>query len=276
MPEPGTAQAPALAIARAVLASCVVIALAACAGAPLPAGPHKPAAPETPAPTEAGVPAESHVSVRTALPDIVPQDAPVAVPERIEVRAEPPERSQPARLPYDDLFVLLPSAHGAAGGLVVRHEDGEIVLDRNHAAARVRGGGQTMQFEIEPAQVRRVFAAAIAALPPAPSRFVVHFEAGSDRLDPESMRKIEQVFTELASRPAPEIMVVGHTDTTGSTARNDRLSLQRAQTVRNELIRRGIDAATVAVSGRGQRELLVPTADNVAEPRNRRVEIFVR
>jgi outer membrane protein OmpA-like peptidoglycan-associated protein len=263
-------------IARAVLAACTASALAGCAGAPSQTEALEVAAPQTPAPAPIAAPPETRVSVRTPLPDIVPEAAPAPLPERIEVRAGPPERVQPPRLPYDELFVLLPSGDAAVGGLVVRHGEGEIVLDRAHAAARVRGAGQTMVFEIEPAQARRVFAAAIAALPPAPSRFVVHFETGSDRLDRESVRKIEQVFAELATRPAPEIVVVGHTDTTGSAAFNDRLSLQRAQTVRNELIRRGIDAATVSAAGRGQRELLIPTADDVAEPRNRRVEIFVR
>ena len=57
---------------------------------------------------------------------------------------------------------------------------------------------------------------------------------------------------------------------------NDALARQRAETVRAALIARGARAENIVAIGRGKRELLVPTADGVAEPRNRRVEIVVR
>jgi len=70
--------------------------------------------------------------------------------------------------------------------------------------------------------------------------------------------------------------VIGHTDTVGADAFNDKLSLERAQTVREILIGMGVPAQNITAAGRGRRELLVPTADNVSEPRNRRVELNVR
>jgi outer membrane protein OmpA-like peptidoglycan-associated protein len=57
---------------------------------------------------------------------------------------------------------------------------------------------------------------------------------------------------------------------------NDRLSRQRAERVRAELVRLGVDAARISVEGRGERELLVPTTDEMPEPQNRRVEVSVR
>ena len=71
-------------------------------------------------------------------------------------------------------------------------------------------------------------------------------------------------------------MVIGHTDTVGSLAYNDKLSLARAERLRDMLVELGIPAERIHVAGRGKRELLVPTEDNVSEPRNRRVEINVR
>jgi outer membrane protein OmpA-like peptidoglycan-associated protein len=70
--------------------------------------------------------------------------------------------------------------------------------------------------------------------------------------------------------------VIGHTDAVGSNPFNDALSQQRAETVRAELIRRGVAPESIQASGRGKRDLLIPTPDGIAEPRNRRVEIFVR
>ena len=87
---------------------------------------------------------------------------------------------------------------------------------------------------------------------------------------------IKLIKAELAARPAPEIVVTGHTDRVASLAYNDELSLKRAQAVRSALIAAGIDAAQIEVAGRGEREPAVATADEVDEERNRRVEITVR
>jgi len=70
--------------------------------------------------------------------------------------------------------------------------------------------------------------------------------------------------------------VIGHTDTVGSQDANDRLAETRAKAMQAELERLGIDPESIKASGRGERELKVQTADDVAEPLNRRVEIQVR
>ncbi|MGL6109470.1 MAG: OmpA family protein, partial [Rubrivivax sp.] len=86
----------------------------------------------------------------------------------------------------------------------------------------------------------------------------------------------DRVFAEIARRPVPDVLVIGHTDTVGTDAFNDVLSRQRAEVVRKALVARGIAAENIVVVGRGKREPIVPTADGVAEARNRRVEILVR
>ena len=78
------------------------------------------------------------------------------------------------------------------------------------------------------------------------------------------------------ARAGGEIVVTGHTDRQGSVQANDQLSLQRAQAVRALLIERGFKANLIEAVGRGEREPLVPTEDEVAEPRNRRAELLVR
>jgi outer membrane protein OmpA-like peptidoglycan-associated protein len=84
------------------------------------------------------------------------------------------------------------------------------------------------------------------------------------------------VFAEIKRRPLPDIVVIGHTDTIGSRGYNDRLSLARAERMREMLVERGIPAGRIQARGRGEREPLVATPDEVHEPRNRRVEINVR
>jgi len=99
---------------------------------------------------------------------------------------------------------------------------------------------------------------------------------GTDELNPKAARAIDRVVAEVAARPSPEIAVVGHTDFVGSDQYNDTLSLQRAHRVRDLLVQRGIPANVIQSAGRGKREPMVQAPDDVAEPRNRRVEIIVR
>ena len=74
----------------------------------------------------------------------------------------------------------------------------------------------------------------------------------------------------------PDVLVGAPTDRVGSPPANAALSRQRAELIRNELIRLGVAAQNIEVIARGKREPVVPTADGVAEPRNRRVEVVVR
>ena len=74
----------------------------------------------------------------------------------------------------------------------------------------------------------------------------------------------------------PDVLVIGHTDTVGSDQANDVLGQQRADIVRAALIRLGVPGDDIHALSRGKRSLAVPTANGVAEPLNRRVEIIVR
>ena len=69
------------------------------------------------------------------------------------------------------------------------------------------------------------------------------------------------------------ITVVGHADRSGSTAYNEKLSLKRGNTVKNALVGEGVSAGAISVSGKGEGDPMVPTADGVREPQNRRVHI---
>jgi OOP family OmpA-OmpF porin len=101
-----------------------------------------------------------------------------------------------------------------------------------------------------------------------------------DELVPESRPALDAMLAELAERKAVEIVITGHTDTMGASGKNDQLSLERAQAVKKQLQEslsaHGVQSDSVTAVGRGERELLVKTPDQTAEPRNRRVEITVR
>jgi len=103
-----------------------------------------------------------------------------------------------------------------------------------------------------------------------------HQGKGKDTLTDESKQLVETSLAEIGKRPVPDVLVVGHTDLVGSHTTNDALSRQRAELIRSELIRLGVAAQNIEVVARGKRDPIVLTADGVAEPRNRRVEVVVR
>jgi len=173
-------------------------------------------------------------------------------------------------------IVLLPSSDGKPSALVVRDRNGvELILDQPYAAtARRLGANRVYQDDAD--EVRSRYAPTLGAQPPRPVSYILYFETASDRLTPESEIEFARVTQELAVRSAPEILVIGHTDRVGSMADNDALSRQRAETMRDLLVANGLLAEKLEVAGRGEREPLVATADEVEEARNRRVEINIR
>lgn len=79
----------------------------------------------------------------------------------------------------------------------------------------------------------------------------------------------------LRNNPNAEVRIIGHTDSTGSDAINDPLSLQRAESTRNYLTARGVNGARIQVQGMGSRQPVASNATTEGRARNRRVEIFV-
>ncbi|HET9337366.1 MAG TPA: OmpA family protein [Casimicrobiaceae bacterium] len=171
--------------------------------------------------------------------------------------------------------VLLPEAEGRKTQVTVADSRGEVVLDQPYAAVK-RTPLSTQPYQSGPDEVKAKFGAALAAQPRREATFTLHFAEGRDEISEESRAQLDAALADIAARPVKDVLVIGHTDRVGSDPVNDALARQRAETVRAELIRRGVDAENVQASGRGSRDPVVPTGPGVAEPRNRRVEIIVR
>jgi outer membrane protein OmpA-like peptidoglycan-associated protein len=171
--------------------------------------------------------------------------------------------------------VLLPEKDGRPAAVSVKQGDKEVVLDKPYAAAKATPLGPRPYTSSEQ-EVQSQFGSALSAQPSRATSFTLYFVEGKDEFTEESKKAVDQVLAEIAQRPIPDVLVVGHTDAVGNDQYNDALGQQRAEAVRAALIRLGIPAGDVRAISRGKRQLAVPTADGVAEPRNRRVEIIVR
>lgn len=171
-------------------------------------------------------------------------------------------------------LVLMENADGSTGKVVVDTADGRRVVDR--AGEGVTLGASPRPLTVDAQRIEADFGPALSALPPPPTVFLLYFETAGARLTAESRAKLPQVLEQVKSRPAPDISIVGHTDTVGSDADNEALGLARARAVHAMLKTAGIGAREVTVSSHGEHNLLVRTPDNTDEARNRRVEVTVR
>jgi outer membrane receptor protein involved in Fe transport len=119
------------------------------------------------------------------------------------------------------------------------------------------------------------------APPPAPAipvarTYLVFFDWDRSDLSARAKEIVSAAAQASTHVQTTRIEVDGYTDLSGTAGYNQKLSVRRAQTVENELIRDGVPATEIAIHGYGESNPLVPTAKGVREPQNRRVEIILK
>jgi len=180
--------------------------------------------------------------------------------------------------PGQAMVALLPDPETEhVGKAFVTNSSGRVDLTMARDVTTVSAGTAPTQVStLAPGDVRALFGDVLAALPPPQRHFTLFFRFDSEELTPESKAMAPEILRAVRERRVPDVLVVGHTDTTGARTGNFALGLRRANTVRSLLRDNGLDATSIDVVSHGETELLVPTADGIFEARNRRVEITVR
>lgn len=171
--------------------------------------------------------------------------------------------------------VLVESPDGSTGAILVDSgRSGQLVNRKNQGVAM--DGWDSTPFDADAARLQADFAAARDAQPVLPARYQFYFNMGGTSLTAESAGFIPTVLDDVRRRGAAAVSIIGHTDTVGDDAFNEKLGLVRALSIAALLRQTGLQALELSVVSHGKRNLLVPTADNVPEPRNRRVEVNIR
>ena len=175
-------------------------------------------------------------------------------------------------------LVLLPDDEGHQGAVAVLEADGKptgAVISQGNSRTSL-GSSTPVARPLGRKGLKPQEAALLGGLPPPARSFLLYFEQGTTTLTPQSQAVLGQFRAEIAARSGPEVEVTGHTDTVGSEPDNDRLSMLRAEEVLGWLASQGFDRSLMSAVGRGERQLMQPTLDNVASAANRRVEVIVR
>ncbi|MDO9166834.1 MAG: OmpA family protein, partial [Rhodoferax sp.] len=103
----------------------------------------------------------------------------------------------------------------------------------------------------------------------------ISFDTNQSTIKPNLRPILDQFAQGLSSQPNTEIRIVGHTDSTGSDAINNPLSVNRAASARDYLVARGVDGRRIQIDGRGSREPIADNNTDAGRAKNRRIEMFL-
>lgn len=176
------------------------------------------------------------------------------------------------------MVVLLPGIDGKVGKVSVSAQDTSQVLEQAYQSASVarpgKGVGETKI--LDPDEVEALFGDALKIQPMPPMIFLLYFQAGKTDLTRSSQIVFLENLPKIKQRQTTDISIIGHTDRVGGELANMRLSLKRAAYIKALLVSEGVDSTMIEISSHGEHNPLFPTEDEVAEPRNCRVEVVVR
>lgn len=170
--------------------------------------------------------------------------------------------------------VLVDSPDGSTGAITVTNAKGTTVINKKQQGMAL--DGSSAPFDVKQEQIERDFSSAIAAQPVLPKQFQIYFQTGGTSLVPESEILLNNVLETVRTRGVAAVSVIGHTDTVGDEAINEKLALGRAQSIAERLQAAGLKTIELTVTSHGERNLLIKTPDNTAMPQNRRVEVTIR
>ena len=180
-----------------------------------------------------------------------------------------------------DMIVLLPDPDGKVGTITVTTNGGSQVVDKAGYVIEIEEINKAPDAPkpVNENEMNEVFRAALSAQPDSSNRFllfILYFEHDTTKFTHESKGLFPEFLKTIKNRKPNEVYVVGHTDMVGTEAYNIKLSSKRARYVKDLLVSNGIKPGTFFVSYYGKSRPVVPTKNDVPEPRNRRVEVIIR
>ncbi|MDY0227790.1 MAG: OmpA family protein [Desulfomicrobium apsheronum] len=174
-------------------------------------------------------------------------------------------------------IVLIEDPDGSVGSVTVKTPAGEQTLSSARQSTAVQASeAPTPVRVVDQAEIDRTYGDALKILPLPVETFILYFESGTSDLTTESLPLTEKVLVSITHRQSTDVRVYGHSDRVGTSEINYRLSMERAEAMRMILENLGVAKDIIQVSSHGEGNPLVPTEDEVSEPRNRRVEVLVR
>ncbi|MFK5986176.1 MAG: DUF1566 domain-containing protein, partial [Pseudomonadota bacterium] len=181
--------------------------------------------------------------------------------------------------PANTMVVLIPDSDGHIGEVSVSNDSVTKNLTQPYTLLKVTQSENEIASasRISEAETNNIFSSALAAQPQEEKHFILYFTTGTTSLTSESQEKLAEVFAVIEQSTIIDIYISGHTDTQGADLVNEKLALKRTERV-VDLIAQQLtvdQVSNIKSSSHGEGNPLVETADDIAEPLNRRVEITI-
>jgi len=174
--------------------------------------------------------------------------------------------------------VVLLDSGKSKNAVLVSTDKGDSKLDKvgNFVDLKDKEKAPSKIKTMSEAEITRRFSKVLAISPKAPIRYILYFEPNSTVLTEESEGTLQNAIQSIGERSPCMVDVIGHTDTVGSQEQNVKVSLKRAKSIKSILENKNIKVVSLTAKGYGEENLLVKTADNTPEAKNRNVEIFIK
>jgi outer membrane protein OmpA-like peptidoglycan-associated protein len=174
--------------------------------------------------------------------------------------------------------VLLPDPEGNVGQVEMITEGGKTVLDKAYESAEAKKKKQPPAHKIllTNATVRAKYSGILAKEPLAPDHFSFYFKAGKANLRAETKETLLQSKARIEERKSCDLSVIGHSDRVHDSDYNYLLSMVRAENVAKALVDIGVSQRCMDIRYYGESYPIVPTGDEIDEPRNRVVVLEIR
>ncbi len=174
--------------------------------------------------------------------------------------------------------VLIPDAGGKVGQVSVTTKAGTTNLSKANESTEATKTEQspTSASIMSTDKIKSMFGSTLAKEPIPPERFRLYFSSGTSDISAETRAEIGKVIDAIKKHESCDLSVIGHSDRVGDNVSNKGLSIDRAKAVAEILTSNGIDERCMDIRYYGENDPAIPTADNVAEARNRRVEVEIR
>ncbi len=174
--------------------------------------------------------------------------------------------------------VLLLDSGKANSAVIVSTNKGSQKLDTvgKFVSLKDKDTAPSKPEKMSEEEIKRQFSDLFEAAPNKAISHILYFKPHSVALTEASISVLKLALEDIKKSTPCTVDVIGHTDTVGSNEINMKVSLKRAKHIESLIKQEHIKDVTIKAKGYGEEDLLVPTADNIDEAKNRNVEIFIK
>jgi len=174
-------------------------------------------------------------------------------------------------------LVVLADNGKTQNAVVIQSGEHEAKLDKVGATVSLQEGEKPSDIRMmSKEEMNRRFGDVVKAEPLKAKKIILYLNEYNTDLNDNSKKDMALVVKTIKDRAPCLVDIIGHTDTTGDSDINIKLSLKRAHLVKELIKQKGIDVSSFSVKGYGEEDLLIPTKDNMKESKNRNVEVFIK